>query len=330
MKGVAFLLLAPALALRAFAGNVGLSREDAGELLRDVFVAGVLIVTVDGWALLAVQLANALSAGLSGGDPTMPGAADAGQMAQQATLPLAFAPFPEDGDVQRALQAAADAFAVWAEAAAARGILSLVWATAAFWGGLAAVARVMFVVVLFVLAPLAAMAPVFPWGGGLLKGWAGVFLGALGIQLVVALLLRIATVGLLAGVLPSQAGTSSAWSVLVGAAALAATVFLLWRAALGGVRVSVSSLRRVRSVAATSYRAGVRAAPIVQRVATPVYRAATRVPVVGPALGATGAAAGSVAGRVQRVLPGGRPAAPPPVVPTPASAGAAVPSRSRP
>ena len=74
-------------------------------------MAGVLVATVDGWALLAVQLANALSAGLAGGDPVMPGAADAGQMAQQASLPLSFAPFPEDGDVQRALQEAADAFA---------------------------------------------------------------------------------------------------------------------------------------------------------------------------------------------------------------------------
>lgn len=298
--------------------------------LRDVFVAGVLIVTIDGWAMLAVQLANALSAGLSGGDPVMPGAADAGQMAQQAALPLSFAPFPEDGDVQRALQAAADAFAVWAEAAAARGVLALVWATAAFWGGLAAVARVLLVVVLFVLAPLAAMAPVLPWGGGLLKAWAGIFLGALGIQLVVALLLRIAAAGLMAGVLPSQAATTSAWSVMVGIAALAATVFLLWRAALGGVRVSVSSLRRVRSVASTSYQAGVRAAPVVRRVAVPVYHAATRVPVLGPVVGATGAAAGAVAGRVQGVLPGGRPAAPPPVVQTPVSAGAAVPSRPRP
>ena len=220
---------------------------------------------------------------------------------------------------------------MWAEATAAQGVLSLVWATAAFWGGLAAVARVMFVVVLFVLAPLAAMAPVFPWGGGLLKGWASVFLGALGIQLVVALLLRIATLGLLAGVLPSQAATSSAWAVLVGSAALAATVFLLWRAALGGVRVSVSSLRRVRSVAATSYRAGAAAAPVVRRVATPVYQAATRVPVVGPAIGATGAAAGALAGRVQRVLPVGRPATVSPSgAPTPVSAGAAVPSRPKP
>jgi hypothetical protein len=67
---------------------------------------------------------------------------------------------------------------VQAEAAAARGILSLVWATAAFWGGLAAVARVLFVVVLFVLAPLAAVTPVLPWGGGLLRGWAADFLSA--------------------------------------------------------------------------------------------------------------------------------------------------------
>ena len=324
MKGVAFLLLVPALALRAFAGNVGLSREDAGELLRDAFLAGILVATVDGWALLAVQLANALSAGLAGGDPVLPGAADAGQMAQQASLPLSFAPFPEDGDVQRALQAAHDAFAVWAEEATARGVLSLVWATAAFWGGLAALARVMFVVVLFVLAPLAAMAPVFPWGGGLLKAWAGIFLGALGVQLVVALLLRIATVGLLAGVLPSQAGTSSAWAVLVGTAALAATVVLLWKAALGGVRVSVASLRRARSAAVTTYQTGARAAPVVQRVAAPVYRAAQRVPVLGPAVGA----AGAVTQRAVRALPVGRPAGPgagPPV-----SAGAAVPSRRRP
>ena len=102
VKGAAFLLLAPALALRAFAGNVGLSREDAGEVLRDVFVAGVLVATIDGWALLAVQLANALSAGLGGGDPVLPGAADAGRMAQQASLPLSFAPFPEDVAAARA------------------------------------------------------------------------------------------------------------------------------------------------------------------------------------------------------------------------------------
>jgi hypothetical protein len=328
MKGIAFLVLVPAVALRAFTWNVGLAREDAGELLRDAFLAGVLVATVDGWALLAVRLLNALAAGLAGGDPVLPGAADAGQMAQQAALPLSFAPFPADGDVQRALQETADAFAVQAEAAAARGVLSLVWATAAFWGGLAAVARVMFVVVLFVLAPLAAMTPVLPWGGGLLKGWAAVFLGAVGVQLVVALLLRIATVGLLAGVLPSQAAASSAWAVLVGAAALAATVFLLWKAALGGVRVSVSSLRRARSAAATTYRAGVAAAPVVRRVATPVYHAAQRVPLLGPAVGATGA----VTQRVVRALPPGRPAAASPAAGAgaPAPAGAAVPSRRGP
>jgi hypothetical protein len=325
MKGVAFLVLVPAVALRALTWNIGLSREDAGELLRDAFLAAVLVATIDGWALLAVRLLNALAVGLAGGDPVLPGAADAGRMAQQASLPLSFAPFPEDGDVQRALRETADAFAVQAEAAAARGILSLVWATAAFWGGLAAVARVLFVVVLFVLAPLAAMTPVLPWGGGLLRGWAAVFLGAVGVQLVVALLLRVATVGLLTGVLPSQAGTSSAWAVLVGSAALAATVLLLWRAALGGVRISVAGLHRARSAAATTYRVGVQAAPAVRRVAAPVYHAAQRVPVLGPAVGA----AGAVTQRVVRALPVGRPAAASSGAPAPApvSAGAAVPSR---
>jgi hypothetical protein len=118
--------------------------------------------------------------------------------------------------------------------------------------------------------------------------------------------------------------------VLVGAAALAATVFLLWKAALGGVRVSVSSLRRARSAAVTTYRAGAAAAPVVRRVATPVYHAAQRVPLLGPAVGATGALAGAAAGRVQRVLPAGRPPVAPSGASAPTSAGVAVPSQRGP
>ena len=108
----------------------------------------------------------------------------------------------------------------------------------------------MFVVVLFVLAPLAAMAPVLPWGGGLLRGWAAVFLGALGVQLVVALLLRIGDGGPPGrACCPRRPAPPRRGRCWWAAAALAATVFLLWRAALGGVRVSVSSLRRARSAA---------------------------------------------------------------------------------
>ena len=331
MKGVAFLLLVPALALRAFAGNVGLSREDAGELLRDAFLAGVLVATVDGWALLAVQLANALSAGLSGGDPVLPGAADAGQMAQQASLPLSFAPFPEDGDVQRALQAVADAFAVWAEEATARGILSLVWATAGVLGrsgrrGPGAVRR----------------RPVRPGAAG--GDGPGAPLGRRAAQGVGRHLPG--RPGRPARRRPAAAdrdgGPPGGGAALPGRHLLGVVGHGGDRRARGdGVLPLAGRPRRGAGVGVEPapcpgggvdhLPGGRRGGAVVRRVAAPVYQAATRVPVVGPAIGATGAAAGAIAGRVQRVLPVGRPAAASSAAaPTPVSAGAAVPSRPRP
>jgi hypothetical protein len=86
-KGAAFALLVPALALRAFTWNVGLSREELGVLLRDAFLTAVLVATIDGWFMFGLQLANGLGDAIGGGQSALPGAAAAQQLAAGATVP---------------------------------------------------------------------------------------------------------------------------------------------------------------------------------------------------------------------------------------------------
>ena len=297
-KGVAFLLLPVAFGIRAFSWNVGLSREDLGELLRDLVVAAVLIATIDGWAIMVIQTLNALTAGLAGGSANLPGAADAAQMAQQATLPLSFAPFPEHGDVQAAIQQQADIFAVWSEQVAAAGLLSLIWAVVGLAAIGAAILRDLVVVLLFILAPLTPIGLVVPWGTGLLRAWWAVFLGVVGIQLVPAVLLRAGTMALLSGILPSQAGTSSLWSVFVGMVAVFGSALFLWRGAMGGARVTIGTMRTARQTVSASRAVIVTAAPVAAKVAAPVLLAAGRAPMIGAT--------------VQRFLPMAPPPRPPP------------------
>jgi hypothetical protein len=89
-------------------------------------------------------------------------------MARSASLPLALDPLTGT-DATQALQVFADRFAVWVESTAALGLVALVWAICALVGAGAAILRAVFVVVLFVLAPLAPVGLVIPWGTGFLR-----------------------------------------------------------------------------------------------------------------------------------------------------------------